>query len=210
VAATIERSRRIGPSGWVASSITVPQTRLFARVSPSERNEIGATPAPGPGPPMPLYLAGAKMSAMYITVQSHMDPPCVEPSDAPMLAGDAVMLPAVGGVEGAGLVARLDPDVQGLAVGQTAPLPAGGGIWNSHRAPSGWPVGSGARRARPCVRLLRGRPLPGPAAKARHVRASSSVGRIREAVAPAVRSCCQTVRGRRCPPLPALPHPASR
>lgn len=59
----------------------------------------------------------------------------INPSDVLTLTGEYGMLPplpAVGGNEGVGRVAKLGPDTQGPDVGQTVLLPVGIGTWASH------------------------------------------------------------------------------
>lgn len=57
------------------------------------------------------------------------------PSDVLTLTGVYGMLPplpAVGGNEGVGVVAALEPGAAAPAVGQTVLLPVGGGTWSTH------------------------------------------------------------------------------
>jgi trans-2-enoyl-CoA reductase len=59
----------------------------------------------------------------------------INPSDLLMLTGDYGVLPplpATGGSEGVGRVARLGPDTAGPGVGRTVLLPTGSGTWSTH------------------------------------------------------------------------------
>ena len=94
----------------------------YAKRGPVPQDVIEAVdfelPPPGPGQALIEVLAAP-----------------INPSDVLTLTGEYGMLPplpAVGGNEGVGRVAKLGPDVEGLQVGQTVLLPVSSGTWATH------------------------------------------------------------------------------